>query len=92
MASNIINLFELSYDDINAMKKKIWLNKLKKPKEIVVADNHMKDLWQQIEKLTEILNQTMSANGKFSNELIVVKNDNTNSENCAIALENWQTK
>lgn len=70
--------------------KKIWLNKLKKPKGIVVADNHIKDLWQQIEKLTEILNQTMPVNGKFSNELIVVKNGNTNSENCATALENWQ--
>ena len=73
-------------------KKKNLIKQTEKPKEIVVADNHIKELWQQIEKITEILNQTMSANGKFSNELIVVKNGNTNSENCVIAMENWQAK
>ena len=45
-----------------------------------IVDSHIKDLCYQVEKLTESLNQLISANEKTSSELIIGKNVNTNLE------------
>ena len=48
MAENTINLFKLSFDAINAMKKKDLANENEKLKEKVVVDNNTKALCDQV--------------------------------------------
>ena len=58
----------------------------------VIFDSHVKDLWNQIEKLTESLNQVTAANEKIASELVIVKNVNVNLENRIVNLEKLQAK
>ena len=44
MDKNNYNLFELSYDDINAMKKRDVVDQIEKMKGKVVVGSHVKDL------------------------------------------------
>ena len=46
----------------------------------VIFDSHFKDLCNQMEKLTESLNQVMAANEKIIGELVIVKNVKVNLE------------
>ena len=46
----------------------------------VIFDSHAKDLCNQIENLTESLNQVMAANEEITSELVIVKNANVNLE------------
>ena len=47
----------------------------------VIFDSHVKDFCNQIEKLTESLNQVTAANEKITSELVIVKDVNVNLEN-----------
>ena len=69
MDKNNYNLFELSYDDMNAMKKRDVVDQIEKMKGKVVVGSHVKDLCHQIEKLTEKLNDVVATNEKITNEL-----------------------
>ena len=46
----------------------------------------------QIEKLTESLNQVTTANGKITSELVIIRNVNINLENRIINLEKLEAK
>ena len=56
----------------------------------VIFDSHVKDLRNQIEKLTESLNQIRAANEKITSELVIVKNVFVNLENRIVNLEKSQ--
>ena len=58
----------------------------------VIFDSHVKDLWNQIEKLTESLNQVTATNEKIASELVIIKNVNVNLENRIVNLEKLQAK
>ena len=64
MNGNDVNLLEIPYDDINSMRKKDLVEKIEKMKGKVIFESHVKDLCDQIEKLTESLNQVTAANEK----------------------------
>ena len=87
MNGNDVNLLEIPYDDINSMRKKDLVEKIEKMKGKVIFESHVKDLCDQIEKLTESLNQVTAANEKISSELVIVKNVNVNLENRILNLE-----
>ena len=87
MNGNDVNLLEIPYDDINSMRKKDIVEKIEKMKGKVIFESHVKDLCDQIEKLTESLNQVTAANEKISSELVIVKNVNVNLENRILNLE-----
>ena len=58
----------------------------------VIFGSYVKDLCNQIEKLTESLNQVTAANEKITSELVIVKNFNVNLENRIVNLEKLQAK
>ena len=58
----------------------------------VIFDSYVKDLCNQIEKLTESLNHLTAANEKITSELVIVKNVNVNLENRIVNLEKLQAK
>ena len=64
MNGNDANLLETSYNDIDSMRKKDLVEQIEKMKGKVIFDSRVKDLCNQIEKLTESLNQVMAANEK----------------------------
>ena len=76
MSGNDVDLLEMSYDNINSMRKKNLVEQIGKMKGQVIFDSHVKDLCNQIEKLTESLNQVTAANEKITSELVIVKNVN----------------
>ena len=79
MAWNIIILFDLFWWH-KCSEKKNLVEQTEKMKGNSIVDSHIKDLCYQVEKLTESLNQLISANEKTSSELIIGKNVNTNLE------------
>ena len=92
MNGNDVNLLEMSYDDINSMRKKDLVGQIAKMKGKVIFDSYVKDLCNQIEKLTESLNQVTAANEKITSELVIVKNVNVNLENQIVNLEKLKAK
>ena len=52
MNGNDVDLLEMSYDNINSMRKKNLVEQIEKMKGQVIFDSHVKDLCNQIEKLT----------------------------------------
>ena len=68
------------------------MEQIEKMKGKVIFDSHVKDLCNQIEKLTESLNQLVAANEKITSELVIVKNVNINLENQIINLKKLQAK
>ena len=58
----------------------------------VIFDSRVKDLYNQIKKLTESLNQVTRGNKKITSELVIVKNVNVNLENRIVNLEKLQAK
>ena len=92
MNGNDVNLLEMSYDDINSMRKKDLVEQIAKMKGKVIFDSYVKDLCNQIEKLTESLNQVTAANEKITSELVIVKNVNVNLENQIVNLEKLKAK
>ena len=77
MAENSTNLFELSFDAINTMKKKDLVSRIEKLKGKVIVDNNIKNLCDQASRLSENLSKLMELNEKLSSQFIVVKKVNT---------------
>ena len=71
------NLFDLSYDQINAMKKKDLVNHIESLKEKVTVDATIKIFSDQISQFSTSVNNLMTENGKISTKLMVVSNANT---------------
>ena len=76
MAENATNIFELSFDEINAMKKKDLVSEIEKLKGKVAVDNNIKNLRDQISRLSENLVKLMDSNEQLSSQFIVIKNVN----------------
>lgn len=66
MNGNDVNLLDMSYDDIISMRKKDFVEHIEKIKGKVIFGSHAKNLCNQIEKLTESLNQVMKTIGKIT--------------------------
>ena len=77
MAENATNIFELSFDEINAMKKKDLVSEIEKLKGKVAVDNNIKNLRDQISHLSENLVKLMDSNERLSSQFIVIKNVNS---------------
>ena len=58
----------------------------------VIFGSHVKNLFNQTEKLTESFNQVMAANEKFTSELVIIKNINVDLENRIVNLKKLQAK
>ena len=92
MTESTTNLFELSFDEINAMKKKDLISEIEKLKGKVVVDNNIKNRCDQVSRLSEDLAKLMESNEKLSSQFIVVKKVNTFFEKRVIELEKSQAK
>ena len=73
MCENTTNLFELSFDAINPIKKKDPAGKIEKLKGKVIVDNGIKNLYDQVSRLSENLAKLMESNEKLSSQFIVVE-------------------
>ena len=73
---NVTNLFDLSYDQINVMKKKDLVNHIQNLKGKVTVVATIKKLCDAISQLSASVNNLMTENGKIS-QLMVVSNINT---------------
>ena len=54
MNGNDVNLLEMSYNDINSMRKKDLVEQIEKMKGKVIFDSHIKDLCNQIKSLQKV--------------------------------------
>ena len=88
--NSFVNLFRLSYDDINGMKKKDLIDHIENMKGKVVIGNDIQGLFNQISKLSENLDRLLTANEKLNSELLIVRNVNQNLQNRIINLEKQQ--
>ena len=84
-AENTTNLFGLSFNEINAMKKKDLEIEGR-------VDNNIKSLCDQGSCLSENLAKLMESNEKLSSQFIVVKKVNTLLDKRATEFENSQAK
>ena len=64
---HVTNFFELSYDQINAMKKKDLVNHIENLKGKVTVDVTIKKLCDQRSQLSTSVNNLMTENGKIIN-------------------------
>ena len=77
MAENSTNLFKLSFDAINEMKKKDLVSEIGKVKRNVIVDSNIKNFCDQVSRLSENLAKLKESNEKRSTQFIVVKKVNT---------------
>ena len=93
MAGNdYVNLFDLTCDAINAIKKKDLVDYIKKMKGKVVADKQIQNVCSEIANLSEIVKSLVSPNERLTSELMVVKNVNNILENRIVNLEKQFSK
>ena len=93
MAENcLVNLFSLSYDAINGMKKKDLVDHIDILNGKVVVGNDVQGLFNQISKLSQNVDRFVTANGKLNSELLIVRNVNQNLQNRITNLEKQQSK
>ena len=93
MAGNdYVNLFDLTYDVIDAIKKKDLVDYIEKLKGKVVADNQIQNLCSEIANLSDNVKTLVSTNEKLTIELTVVKNVNNILENRIVNLEKQLSK
>ena len=71
---NVINLFDLSYDQINVMKKIDLVNHIENLKGKVTVRFAIKRLCDEISQLSTLANTLMSVNEKLSTQPMVVSN------------------
>ena len=90
--NNFTNLFSLSYDAINGMKKKDLVDHIENLKGKVVVGNNIQGLFNEISKLSENVDCLVNANEKLNSELLIVRNLNPNPQNSIINLEKQQSK
>ena len=89
---NVTNLFDLSYDQINTMKKKDLVNHIERLKGKVTADATIKKLCNEISQLSTSVNKLMTENGKISSQMMVVSTANILLVTCVTELEKQQSK
>ena len=88
MAGNdYVNLSYLSYDAINAIKKKDLVDYIEKMKGNLVADNQIRNLCSVIANLSDNVKSLVSTNERHASELSVVKNVNNMLKNRIVNLE-----
>ena len=92
MAESATNFLELPFDEINAVKKKDLVSEIEKLKGKVVVDNNIKNLSDQVSRLSENLAKFMESNEKLSSQFIVVKKVNYLLKKRVIELEKSQAK
>ena len=92
MAESTTNLLELSFDEINAIKKKDLVSEIENLKGKFVVNNNIKNLCDEVSRLSENLLKLMESNQKLSSQFIFVKNVNTLLEKGVIELEKSQPK
>ena len=68
MAESTTIFLELSFDEINAMKKKDFASEIEKLKEKAVVDNKIKNLCDQVSRLSENLAKLMESNEKLGSQ------------------------
>ena len=91
MAENsFVNLFSLSYDAINGMKKKDLVDHIENLMGKVVVGNDI--LFNQISKLSENVDCLVTANNKLNSELLIVRNVKQNLQNRIKYLERQQSE
>ena len=87
-----VNLFYLTYDAINAIKKKDLVDYIEKMKGKVVADNQIQNLCNEIANLSDNVKSLVSTNERLTSELSIVKNVNNVLENRIVNLQNQLPK
>ena len=93
MAGNdYVNLFDLTYDVINAIKKKDLVDYIEKMKGKVVADNQIQNLCSEIANFSDNVKSLVSTNEGLTSELTVVKNVNSILEIRVVNLEKQLSK
>ena len=85
-----VNLFYLTYDAINAIKKKDLVDYIEKIKGKVAADNQ--NLCNEIANLSDNVKSLVSTNERLTSELSIVKNVNNILENRIVNLEKQLSK
>ena len=68
------NLFDFTYDAINAIKKKDLVDYIEKMKGKVVADNHIQNLYNEVANLSDNVKSLVSTNERLTDELSIIKN------------------
>ena len=75
MAGNdYANLFDLTYDAINAIKKRDLVDYIEKIKGKVVTDNQIQNLCSEIANLSDNVKSLVSTNERLTSELTIVRN------------------
>ena len=95
MAGNdYVNLFDLTYDAINAIKKKDLVDYIEKMKGKIVADNQIQNLCSKITNLSDNVKKLVSTNERLTSckRLTVIKNVNSILENRVVNLEKQLSK
>ena len=73
VGNNYVNLFYLTYDAFNAIKKKYPVYYIEKMKGKVVLVKQIQNSCSEIENLSENVKGLANTNGRLTNELMVVK-------------------
>ena len=89
---NYVNVFDLTYDAINAIKKKDIVDYIEKMKGKVVADNQIQNLCNEIANLSDNVKSLVSTNERLTSELSIIKNENNVLENRIVNLEKQLSK
>ena len=93
MAENsFVNLFSLSYDAINGMKKKDLVHHIENLKGKEEVRNNIQELFNQISKLSKNVDRLVTANEKLNSEFLIVRNVNQNLQSRIINLKKQQSK
>ena len=87
-----VNLFDLTDDAINAIKKKDLVDFIEKMKGKVVADNQIQNLCNEIANLFDNVISLVSTNERLTSELSIVKKVNNVLENRIVNLEQKLSK
>ena len=90
--NDYVNLFDLTYEVINAIKKKDLVDYIEKMKGKVVADNQIQNLRSEIANLSDNVKSLVNTNERLTNELSVVKKVNNILENRIVNLETQLSK
>ena len=85
-----VNLFYLTYDTVNAIRKKDLVDYIEKMKGKVAADNQ--NLCNEIANLSDNVKSLVSTNERLTSELPIVKNVNNVLENRIVNLEKQLSK
>ena len=87
-----VNLFDLTYDAINAIKKKDLVEYIEKMKGKVVADNQIQNLCNKTANLSDNVESLVSTNERLNSELTIVKNVDNVLKNRIVNLEKELSK